>query len=153
MRSTAKKLTRTTATLAIALAATLTLSGCFGNPIENLVKEGVNGAIKQATGADVDLGGQEIPADFPSQIPIVDGTVEFAASVTVDGRKVWTVRLKVSNPDIFKEIQAGMIGAGFTETVSGGTMGMYEGDGLGIVANVDDNKGDVGVMYVVTEKK
>lgn len=156
MRTTARKFTTVTTALALALGAAFALSGCFGNPIEGLVKDGIGGVIKEATGADVDLGGKAIPSDFPSQVPVVDGTVEIGGSVTVDGRKVWTVRLKVSDPDIFGTIQTRFIDAGFEETVSTGGqggMGMYQGHGLGIVVNVDDNKGDIGVTYIVTEKK
>ena len=151
MRTTTRKLTSVTAALTLALGATFTLSGCFSSPIEGLVKDGIGGVIKEATGADVALGGKAIPADFPASITVVDGEVEFGGSAAVDGRKVWTVRLKVSDPNVFEEIQAGLRDAGFEETVSAGGMGMYEGHGLGVVVNVDDKKGDIGVMYVVTE--
>ena len=153
MRTTVTKFTSVTAALALALGATFTLSGCFGNPIEGLVKDGIGGVIKEATGADVDLGGKAIPADFPSRIQVVGGEVESSGSVAVDGRRVWTVRLKVSDPNVFEDIQARLRDAGFEETVSAGGMGMYQGHGLGIAVNVDDNRGEIGVMYVVTELK
>lgn len=151
MRSTTTKFTSGITALVLAFGATFALSGCFGNPIEGLVKDGIGGVIKEATGADVDLGGKAIPTDFPSRIQVVDGDVEFGGSVAVDGKKVWTVRLKVSDPNVFENIQARLRDAGFEETVSAGGMGVFEGHGLGVVVNVDDNKGEIGVMYVVTE--
>jgi hypothetical protein len=153
MRTITTKLTTITAALALALGATFTLSGCFGNPIEGLVKDGIGGVIKEATGAEVDLGGKAVPADFPALITVVDGEVQSGGTVAVDGRKIWTVRLKVSDPNVFEEIQAGLRDAGFEETVSADGMGMYEGHGLGVAVNVDDHKGDIGVTYVVTELK
>ncbi len=55
----------TRAAIAVAIAGvTATLfTGCFANPVEQLVNRGVEEAIEGATGGDVSLSG-ELPADF-----------------------------------------------------------------------------------------
>ena len=154
MQRRLRTFTTTAAAVALALGMTLTVSGCFSNPLENLVEDGIGNFIKEATGAEVDFGGSSIPADFPAQVPVVDGTIEFGGSVGVEGSKIWTVRLKVSDANVFEKIQAAFLSAGFEETASSGSqggMGMYDGHGFGVVVNVDDNRGDIGVTYIVTE--
>ena len=67
--------TRAATAVAIAGITASLLTGCF-NPAE-LVNRGVEDAIEGATGGDVSLGG-ELPADFPTSIPLIDGDVTFA---------------------------------------------------------------------------
>lgn len=154
MRTNTRKFTTVTAALALAIGATFSLSGCFGNPLENLVQGGAGEIIKNATGADVDLGGQSIPKDFPTQVPVAEGEIELGGSITVDGNTVWTLRIKSKDPMIFEKMQAKFLAAGFEEGFASqgqGSMGGYEGHGYNIVFNVDAIDGDMGVTYVVTE--
>lgn len=65
-------------------ALALSLSGCFGNPVEQIVGGVVEDQIENATGIDVDAGdGATVPADFPSDLPMPDGTL--IASLAIDG--------------------------------------------------------------------
>lgn len=104
---------RFTAPLAIVLALALlpALSGCFGNPIEQIV-EG-------ATGGDVSLPGQSVPDDFPSDVPLVDGEVVFGLGVGSDEGKAWNVTVKVTGLDAADQIKSELEGAGFTANEAG----------------------------------
>ncbi|HEU4467116.1 MAG TPA: hypothetical protein VFR98_11360, partial [Agromyces sp.] len=53
---------RAAALLSVAAVATALLTGCVGNPVEDLVNQGVEDAVEGATGGDVELGG-DLPAD------------------------------------------------------------------------------------------
>lgn len=87
----------------IAVAAALSLSGCFANPldglVENVVQGGVEGLIENELGENVDVtlpgqGGGQLPSSWPSDVPTPPGDVVFAvaspgnwtASIVVDGQ-------------------------------------------------------------------
>lgn len=119
--STLKPTRAATAVAIAAIAATL-FTGCFGNPVEDLVNRGVEDAIEGATGGEVSLGG-ELPADFPTSVPLVDGTVGVAAGA--GGAEGWVVVITSSTADPVADAAAALEAAGFTEdsTVSGAGMG------------------------------
>ena len=105
---------RFTVPLAILLALAImpALSGCFANPIEQIV-EG-------ATGGDVDLGGAGLPDGFPSaDVPIVDGEIIYGLGIGNDDGKVWNVTIKVGGLDVVDEIKSKLEGAGFTANEAG----------------------------------
>lgn len=116
--------TTTRAAIAVAIAGITAslLTGCFGNPVEDLVNRGVEDAIEDATGGDVSLGG-ELPADFPTSVPIIDGDISVAAGA--GGAEGWIVVVTSSASDPVAEAASALEGAGFTEdtTVSGAGMG------------------------------
>lgn len=78
--------------VAAAAAGALTLTGC-GNAVESIAQAGIEKAMEDQTGAEVDVdadGGvtienedgsvkmgaaAELPADFPSEFPLPDGTL------------------------------------------------------------------------------
>jgi len=123
--------------LVLALAIAPSLSGCFGNPIEQIV-EG-------ATGGDVSLPGQSVPDDFPSEVPLVDGEVVFGMGVGNDDGKAWNVTVKVSGIDAADTIKSQLEGAGFTANEAG--IGGTTDDGATLVY---DN-GTYNVLVVVTK--
>lgn len=120
---------------AVALGAVLliglpTLTGCSV----------VEGIIEQQTGGDVDLGGNTVPADFPSEVPLADGEVVNGSKITGgDGETVWNVLMNVSDPAAPDSIATQLEGAGFASagtgdvSESGGTL-TYTKDNL--VVNV-----------------
>ena len=120
--STVTTTTRAAIAVAIAGITASLLTGCFGNPVEDLVNRGVEDAIEGATGGDVSLGG-ELPADFPTSVPIIDGDISLAAGA--GGTEGWVVVLSTSASDPVAEAAAALEAAGFTEdtTVSGAGMG------------------------------
>lgn len=145
---------RITVPLAIVLALAITpaLSGCFGNPIEQI--------IEGATGGDVDLGGKSVPDGFPSEIPIAQGEVLFGASIGNDEGRAWNVTIKVADATAIDQIVSQLEGAGFTtaaegfggSTADGGTAIMEnERYGVFVVVSKDGESGFV-ASYTVTEK-
>jgi hypothetical protein len=108
--------TRAATALAIAGITASLLTGCFGNPAD-LVDKGVEDAIEGATGGDVSLGG-ELPADFPTTVPLVDGDVTFAGGAGDTDGKGWVVVLTSSAADPVADAAAALEGAGFTEDTS-----------------------------------
>ncbi len=154
MRTSARKFTTITTALALAFGATFTLSGCFGNPLEEVLKGGAGEIIKGATGADADFGGKSIPKNFPVQIPVAEGEIEMGGSVTVDGSTVWTLRIQAYDSNAFETVRSQLISSGFEEsfrTEGDSAMGGYEGHGYGLILNVDTQDGKTGITYVVTE--
>lgn len=67
------------------------VSGCFQNPLENLVEDAVGGAVENAIeqelggeDAEVDFSGDvSLPSDWPAEIPTPDG--EIISAMTLDG--------------------------------------------------------------------
>ena len=128
---------------AVALGAVLlvglpTLTGCSV----------VEGIIEQQTGGDVDLGGNTVPEDFPSEVPLADGDVVNGSKITGgDGETVWNVLMNVSDPAAPESIAAQLEGAGFTSagtgevSDSGGTLTYTKDD---LVVNVLLGKTDSG---------
>ncbi len=108
----------------------------------------VEGIIEQQTGGDVDLGGNTVPDDFPSAVPLAEGDVVNGSKITGGGGEtVWNVLMNVSDPAAPDSIAAQLEGAGFTSagtgevTDSGGTL-TYTKDNL--VVNVLLGKTDSG---------
>lgn len=144
---------RFTLPLAVAMAVVTAplLTGCFGNPIESIV-EG-------ATGGNVDLGGASVPADFPSEVPLIDGEVVFGLGVGDANGKVFTVTVKVSGPEAIDTIQSELESAGFTSSFDvdtsdgGGATAIYENETWGVLVTVvDDGENGYTATYVVTPK-
>lgn len=146
------KRTRYPAVLAIvmALAITPALSGCFGNPIENI--------IEGATGGNVDLGGSSVPDGYPvDEVPLIDGEIVYGASVGAEGAKIFNVTVKVQDASALDEISAQLEGAGMTPGVDSGAAGveglgrMFTGEKWGaiVVVSEDGSNGFV-ANYTVT---
>lgn len=102
---------RAAAAVSIAALSALLFTGC-ANPLEDLVNEGVEGAIEDATGGEVSLDG-ELPSDFPSEIPLVDGAVALGAGT--GGADGWIVMITPTAADPLADAAAKLEGAGFTE--------------------------------------
>lgn len=104
---------------ALVAAATLavTLAGCSV----------IEGLIEQQTGTDIDLGGASVPADFPADVPLVEGAVVNGSSGTgPNGEKVWNVLINATPTDAPAQIAAQLEGAGFVAPTGGTAPG---GDG------------------------
>jgi hypothetical protein len=97
--------------IVLALAITPALSGCFGNPLEQIV-EG-------ATGGDVDLPSQSVPEDFPSEVPLIEGDIIFGMGVGNEDGKAWNVTVKVGGLDAAEQIASDLEGAGFAANEAG----------------------------------
>ena len=145
----AVKLSSLRAPLAIIIAFAIApvLVGCSLNPVESI--------IEQATGGDVDLGGASLPKDFPSDIPLVDGEIQFGAGFKTGDEQVWNVTIKANDPAIFDAVAAQLTDAGFTRNAIGGgttdtgSLGTFTNDRY-TIAVVVTTEGGVTVNYTVT---
>jgi hypothetical protein len=131
---------RLSASIAVVLALGITpaLSGCFGNPIESLVE--------QATGGKVDVGGQEIPDGFPTDVPIVSGDVLFGISAGDGESRGYNVTISAGSESPLDGIEAQFANAGFESQVQasgsdGGGSVIFSNDdwnAVVVVAKTDD---------------
>ncbi|WP_022890629.1 hypothetical protein [Agromyces italicus] len=137
---------RAAAAVAIAALSAALFTGCV-NPIEDLVNEGVEGAIEDATGGEVSLDG-ELPGDFPSEIPLVDG--EIALGAGAGGADGWIVMITSTAADPVADAAAKLEGAGFaknTELSGSGADALVYSNGTYLVLLAADGET---VSYTVT---
>lgn len=117
----------------------------------------IEGIIEQQTGGDVQLGGNSVPNDFPSEVPLISGDIINGSGLTTGEGKVWNVVIKVTDAAAFDTIKADLEGAGFsyTDPGAGGEVGtgVFENEKYGVLVVVA-NAGDQGFVanYTVTEK-
>lgn len=147
----------TTALAAIALGASLTLTGCFGNPIEGLVNQG----IQEAGGLFGGSSEGELPKGFPTEVPIIPGEIQGGFGLNVEGANAWTVVVKVTAGTVeeaAEHIAGQMASAGFeTPEMAGSFAGQsvrtYTKDKLGaLVTVIGDDSGEVTATYVVNRE-
>lgn len=154
--------TTTTAAIGLTLAATLSLSGCFANPLDNLVEDvvggGVENLIEEKLGEDVDInipgedGGATLPDNWPSDVPTPEGEVIFSAAA--EGG--FQASIQVSDQSVVDALYADLEAAGYTlegEADLGGLVSRnYVGPDFGIVVGSisDEETGQVTVQYILT---
>lgn len=115
----------------------------------------VEGIIEGATGGQVDLGGQSVPADFPSEVPLASGQVIFGLAAGKDGEKVWNVTIKVES-GAFASISDQLTSAGFalaegSDATQAGKGGLFSSDKYGVLVVVsDDGSNGTVANYTVT---
>jgi hypothetical protein len=147
--------TRITVPIAIALAVVLTpaLAGCSGG-----MPGPLQGIINEATGGNVDLGGEGLPGDFPeSEVPLYDGDIAFGAGIGSGTDKVFNVTVKVQDAGAVDQISSQLEGAGFEAAAEaslssdqGGTL-IYNSDSWGVLVVVAaDGDGAWTANYTVT---
>ncbi|MEO7348421.1 MAG: hypothetical protein ABIW32_00935 [Terrimesophilobacter sp.] len=139
------------APLAITLAIVLTpmITACGGNPIQNI--------IKGATGGQVDVGGTNIPADFPTEVPLTSGHVVSTTSFgNLEEGKVWNVAIKVSDGTAIDGIANQLTDAGFkllgeSLTLEAGAANIFTKDPYSVMVIIakDDKLGTL-ANYTVT---
>ena len=100
-------------TVTVAVAAMALLSGCSGEGVGNAV----NGAVTEASGGDVSLGGQ-LPEGWPAEIPVIEGDIGFGAANTTDGDRGWVVTVTTDAPDPLADATTVLEAAGFSADTS-----------------------------------
>lgn len=98
------------------------LSAC-ANPLESavegLIEGGVENAVEGATGVDVDVdtgsdgSGASLPADWPSDVPVIDGRI--ASAFALDG--TFAVTVEAADAAAAAAGQQALLDAGFTTVV------------------------------------
>ncbi|MFP3465808.1 hypothetical protein [Leifsonia sp. SIMBA_070] len=114
------------------LGAAPALSGCSFQSV-----------VKDVSGGNVDVGGTNIPSDFPKDVPLASGDVVFAAALGSGDDKVWNVTVKVPGGEAYTGIAKQLTDAGFSGDF--GAQGS-NGGGTGTFSN-----GTYGVLVVVTD--
>jgi hypothetical protein len=149
------------ASLAVVLALGMTplLAGCF-MPLQSLVQQGAEQAAENATGGDVDLNldgsGASLPADWPAEVPVIDGEIEASVRLGEGSETTWSVTVTiVSVTEAWATIKSDFEAAGFVsdfESVSSeGTLGSFSnGTHSAIVTLADDGSGNATATYVVS---
>lgn len=103
--------------LAVVGAVAAGVSGC--NPIAAVTEQGVEQAIEDATGGNVDIdvgGGVSIPADFPSDVPLIDAKVFSSVSLGTGAEQSWNILFTVSDANAaYDDAVSKLTSAGFTE--------------------------------------
>lgn len=97
----------------MAVAGLALLAGCSGEGVGSAV----NGAVNEATGGDVSLGGQ-LPEGWPAEIPVIDGDIGFGAGNTADGDQGWVVTVTSDAADPLADATARLETAGFSADAS-----------------------------------
>jgi len=150
-----------TVSLAIVMSVGLTplLASC-ANPIQSLVEQGAQNAVKDVTGGNVDLNvdgnGASMPKDWPSDVPVIDGTIQSSIRLGSGDTQTWSVTISVGNADeAWTTIKSDFEGSGFTtdfESVSSdGSMGSFsDGQYSAIVSITTDSSGN-SATYVVSK--
>jgi hypothetical protein len=147
------RLTKTSAALALALGVLLApaLTGCIGNPVEQIVE----GAVEQAGGGEVDLNSDGgVPDGFPTEVPLYDGEVVSGISAGAAEAQTWTVSIVVDDVEsAFTSIDEQLKAAGFEASLSGfseGTgTGIYSNPAYGVILTVMDDGSRKTATYVV----
>jgi hypothetical protein len=100
-------------TVAALLAAGPALAGCA----DAGVQDAVNGAVQEATGGDVSLGGT-LPDGWPAEIPVIAGEVKFGAGNTTNGDQGWVVTVASESADPLADAKQLLTDAGFESDTS-----------------------------------
>lgn len=141
--------------LAAAAALTVSLAGCFANPLDRLAESGVEDVIEQVTGGEVDIdagGGATVPEGFPAEIPLPSGSPNYA----LRAGDSWQLEFRLADAAEAEPIVAWFPANGYTE--SGVTdMGemkiwIFEGDAYQANLSLITADEQASLVYIVTAR-
>src|SRR5690606_34696634 len=74
--------------------------------------------VEGMTGGEFDMESGSLPEDFPSEVPVVDGTIVSSVGMKIDTGKTWSVTIQVDDSAAAMATARGQIvSAGFEETL------------------------------------
>lgn len=136
--------------------ATLGLSAC-ANPVEAVLQQGAESAIKEIAeqnDVDINLGsGASVPADWPSEVPVPKGSVEFSAKA----QGGFSLTLLAEKSDVEAAV-AQFTANGFEETANfesaDGAMYTFENAEwtVALIIGEDGSSGKTSIIYTVAPK-
>lgn len=150
-----------TALAALALGASLTLTGCFSNPLDGLLEGGVESIIENATGGLVGGSQGELPKDFPTEVPVIDGEVQGGITIGVEDSRTWTVNVSAPGgtvDEVAAHVASQFAAAGFEASsidasFAGRSVTTYsKGDLTALVTVADDESTNPTVTYIANRK-
>lgn len=157
---TAPRLRAVALTLGLGLLVAPALSGCIPSVddlVGGLVQQGIEAGLEQATGLDYSSG--TLPADFPSDVPLIEGELVGGVGVNNDdGTKGWAVVIETDRT--VDDVKALLESAGFAEITGLADSGMsfdgfiaFENDRYTVTAIFAPGDGDKNnINYVVAPK-
>lgn len=150
------------------------LAGCSSasdTAAEKITEAATGGDVEISENGDVSIstpdgnmsiseGGQELPADFPSDVPVPDGTIESLTTTNTAGSGpsfIFAVRLEGEVPAITEQLSTDFVAKGWTEqsktTAADGAMLIYEmDDGRNVTVSLGEdmnNEGGIVAQYIV----
>lgn len=145
---------------ALAVVISAALTGCFANPLDEIVNKVSESSAQDAaeqivegmTGGDSKIQFGELPADFPKEIPLVSD--EIMQSVTMDGGSMVVVRDSRGLKEITAQIKSDFADWEEVTFADLGQMvsGFYKKGDVGVTVTVmsnDDEEGSI-VGYTLT---
>ncbi|UFU03201.1 hypothetical protein LQF12_00890 [Ruania suaedae] len=158
------------------MVAAIALASVTGCSVESLVEEGFERAVEQGNdgeNVDIDLDsenggfvvesdegsfsvGGDLPADFPADIPLIEGEILSASSMQSADASGWAVQIQAEGEGAFDRAEQALRDAGFTEgeeslSVAAGDLVMagLVNDRWQVLLSAIDTEGVV--SYTVTE--
>ena len=135
--------------LVLAVSSVPVLTGCFGNPLQSVVKA--------ATGGKVNVGGGgSLPADFPKSVPTYSGKVISGLGLGSGKKEIWNVTIEIPGSDSSGKIKDQLTGAGFkvqeagTSDAGDSLVATSKDYGVLVVTSKDTTKGYWIANYTVT---
>jgi hypothetical protein len=121
------------------------------------VQDAVSGAVKDATGVDVNLDGNTLPDGFPTEVPTISGDIKVSGSLGVGADKVWTVSIAVADLAAgFEEATGKLLAAGFTSdfdaSADGASTGIFTNATYTAMVTATNDGTNNTVTYVVSGK-
>ncbi len=122
----------------IVSAAVIVGASACSNPLrdlqEKVVETGIEKIIESGSGLDgVDFSGAELPANFPSAVPLPDAKLAGSFHLTEDGVTTWALTYQSESPEIVADYVAQLERAGYSEESSGAMGGI-----IGVAIYRDD---------------
>jgi hypothetical protein len=159
---------RTRLTLAAgALAGALTLTGCTGTPLDNVIEGlvgegskqvseqlqgGVEGLVEDALGGTAISTDGRLPDGFPADAVPITGTVLGGGSGP--NGTGWVARTQLGSAAEFEDARAALEGAGFTASAvnsdANGGFGTFTSADYTVVLVVATQSAEVTANYIVT---
>lgn len=147
----------------VALAAVLTLSGCTGTPLDNVIEGIVGEGAKQLEGGakgliEDTIGGVEISSDgelpngFPADsVPLTGSVLGGGSGPNGTG---WVARTQLGSAAEFEDARAALEDAGYTASAvnadENSGFGTFTSDSHTVVLLVATESGQANATYVVT---
>lgn len=117
------------------------------------MNDAVEQAVEQGTGVDVELGGS-LPADWPQEVPVIEGKISAAAKLGSGSESTWTAQLDAADlAASFEAVKESLDSAGFELVFDYSNGGIYGGSfdngTYSVTVASTEDSGQYYITYVV----